>query len=114
MEPSERRTLPHLSGRPVVTDGGLETDLIYHHGADLSACARTRRTEATRSSTPPPSWTRATPPTSPGPRTHCDLACRALPWSAGAAAPTPATSPPCGVSAADRVGMRESAGGRRA
>jgi homocysteine S-methyltransferase len=27
--------LPHLSGRPVVTDGGLETDLIYHHGADL-------------------------------------------------------------------------------
>jgi S-methylmethionine-dependent homocysteine/selenocysteine methylase len=27
--------LPQLSGRPVVTDGGLETDLIYHHGADL-------------------------------------------------------------------------------
>jgi homocysteine S-methyltransferase len=35
MEHSERRPLPHLSGRPVVTDGGLETDLIYHHGADL-------------------------------------------------------------------------------
>jgi homocysteine S-methyltransferase len=35
MELSERRPLPHLSGRPVVTDGGLETDLIYHHGADL-------------------------------------------------------------------------------
>jgi homocysteine S-methyltransferase len=31
----QRRPLPHLSGRPVVTDGGLETDLIYHHGADL-------------------------------------------------------------------------------
>jgi len=28
-------TLPQLSGRPVVTDGGLETDLIYHHGVDL-------------------------------------------------------------------------------
>lgn len=27
--------LPQLSGRPVVTDGGLETDLIYHHGVDL-------------------------------------------------------------------------------
>ena len=29
------RTLPQSSGRPVVTDGGLETDLIYHHGVDL-------------------------------------------------------------------------------
>jgi homocysteine S-methyltransferase len=28
-------TLPQLSGRPVITDGGLETDLIYHHGVDL-------------------------------------------------------------------------------
>jgi S-methylmethionine-dependent homocysteine/selenocysteine methylase len=27
--------LPQLSGRPVVTDGGLETDLIHHHGVDL-------------------------------------------------------------------------------
>lgn len=27
--------LPQLSGRPVVADGGLETDLIYHHGVDL-------------------------------------------------------------------------------
>jgi S-methylmethionine-dependent homocysteine/selenocysteine methylase len=27
--------LPQLSGQPVVTDGGLETDLIYHHGVDL-------------------------------------------------------------------------------
>ncbi len=27
--------LPHLSGHPVITDGGLETDLIYHHGVDL-------------------------------------------------------------------------------
>ena len=28
-------SLPQLSGSPVVTDGGLETDLIYHHGVDL-------------------------------------------------------------------------------
>jgi homocysteine S-methyltransferase len=28
-------TLPQAAGRPVVTDGGLETDLIFHHGADL-------------------------------------------------------------------------------
>lgn len=27
--------LPQLSGMPVVNDGGLETDLIYHHGVDL-------------------------------------------------------------------------------
>ena len=27
--------LPQLDGLPVVTDGGLETDLIYHHGPDL-------------------------------------------------------------------------------
>jgi homocysteine S-methyltransferase len=27
--------LPQLSGRPVVNDGGLETDLIYHHNVDL-------------------------------------------------------------------------------
>jgi homocysteine S-methyltransferase len=27
--------LPQLSGHPMVTDGGLETDLIYHHGVDL-------------------------------------------------------------------------------
>jgi S-methylmethionine-dependent homocysteine/selenocysteine methylase len=27
--------LPQMSGRPMVTDGGLETDLIYHHGVDL-------------------------------------------------------------------------------
>jgi S-methylmethionine-dependent homocysteine/selenocysteine methylase len=27
--------LPQLAGRPVVTDGGLETDLIYHHGVEL-------------------------------------------------------------------------------
>lgn len=27
--------LPQLEGRPVVTDGGLETDLIFHHGVDL-------------------------------------------------------------------------------
>lgn len=27
--------LPQLSGHPVVTDGGMETDLIYHHDVDL-------------------------------------------------------------------------------
>jgi homocysteine S-methyltransferase len=27
--------LPQLSGRPMVTDGGLETDLVYHHNVDL-------------------------------------------------------------------------------
>jgi homocysteine S-methyltransferase len=27
--------LPQSSGRPVVTDGGLETDLIYHHDVEL-------------------------------------------------------------------------------
>ena len=28
-------TLPQLAGHSVVTDGGLETDLIYHHGVEL-------------------------------------------------------------------------------
>ena len=27
--------LPQLAARPVVADGGIETDLIYHHGVDL-------------------------------------------------------------------------------
>lgn len=27
--------IPRAGGLPYVTDGGLETDLIYHHGADL-------------------------------------------------------------------------------
>jgi S-methylmethionine-dependent homocysteine/selenocysteine methylase len=27
--------LPQLSGTPLVTDGGMETDLIFHHGVDL-------------------------------------------------------------------------------
>lgn len=27
--------MPHRSDRPFVTDGGLETDLIFHHGLDL-------------------------------------------------------------------------------
>jgi homocysteine S-methyltransferase len=27
--------LPQLAGQPMVTDGGLETDLIYHHDVDL-------------------------------------------------------------------------------
>jgi homocysteine S-methyltransferase len=28
-------SLPQLTGKPVVTDGGLETDLVYHHDAEL-------------------------------------------------------------------------------
>ena len=34
----ERRrggSLPQLAGRAMVTDGGMETDLIFHHGVDL-------------------------------------------------------------------------------
>jgi S-methylmethionine-dependent homocysteine/selenocysteine methylase len=27
--------LPQVHGRPMVTDGGMETDLIFHHGIDL-------------------------------------------------------------------------------
>ena len=32
---SYRDALPQLDDRPFLTDGGLETDLIFHHGADL-------------------------------------------------------------------------------
>ena len=32
---SARRPLPHTSGLPVLTDSGLETDLIFHGGFDL-------------------------------------------------------------------------------
>lgn len=32
-------TLPHLAGHPMVTDGGMETDLIFHHGIDLPCFA---------------------------------------------------------------------------
>ena len=32
---SNGQALPQVSGQPVVTDGGLETDLIFHHGVDL-------------------------------------------------------------------------------
>ena len=31
----EAPRLPQLRGRPMVTDGGMETDLIFHHGVDL-------------------------------------------------------------------------------
>ena len=31
----EATSLPQLSGTPLVTDGGMETDLIFHHGVDL-------------------------------------------------------------------------------
>ncbi|MCB1906026.1 MAG: homocysteine S-methyltransferase family protein [Rhodocyclaceae bacterium] len=33
--PRYRHQLPQLAGRAFVTDGGLETDLIFHHGVDL-------------------------------------------------------------------------------
>jgi S-methylmethionine-dependent homocysteine/selenocysteine methylase len=32
---SYRNALPQLEGHPFLTDGGLETDLIFHHGVDL-------------------------------------------------------------------------------
>ena len=31
----EAGRLPQLAGRPMVTDGGMETDFIFHHGVDL-------------------------------------------------------------------------------
>src|SRR5437879_8808559 len=36
---SEASRLPQLCGRPMVTDGGMETDLIFHHGVDLPCFA---------------------------------------------------------------------------
>jgi homocysteine S-methyltransferase len=33
--PGPQRALPQLHGTKFVTDGGMETDLIFHHGADL-------------------------------------------------------------------------------
>jgi homocysteine S-methyltransferase len=35
MDQTFDNTLPQLAGHPVVTDGGLETDLIYHRDVDL-------------------------------------------------------------------------------
>src|SRR6476619_5902130 len=32
-------SLPQLDGAVLVTDSGIETDLIFHHGADLPAFA---------------------------------------------------------------------------
>jgi S-methylmethionine-dependent homocysteine/selenocysteine methylase len=37
--PRYRQTLPQLEGRAFITDGGLETDLIFHHGIDLPCFA---------------------------------------------------------------------------
>jgi homocysteine S-methyltransferase len=31
----QRQVLPQLHGTKFVTDGGMETDLIFHHGVDL-------------------------------------------------------------------------------
>ncbi len=33
--PRYRHALPQLSGQPMLTDGGLETTLIFHDGLDL-------------------------------------------------------------------------------
>src|SRR5262245_60324912 len=33
--PRHRDALPQLTGRPFLTDGGLETDLMFNHGMDL-------------------------------------------------------------------------------
>jgi homocysteine S-methyltransferase len=36
MQPNHRRQLPQLAGHQMfVTDGGLETDLVFHHGIEL-------------------------------------------------------------------------------
>jgi S-methylmethionine-dependent homocysteine/selenocysteine methylase len=37
--PLHRNNLPQLSGKLFLTDGGLETTLIFHHGIDLPAFA---------------------------------------------------------------------------
>ena len=31
--------LTRLQGRPFVTDGGIETDLIFHHSVEMPHCA---------------------------------------------------------------------------
>ncbi|MEM9148003.1 MAG: homocysteine S-methyltransferase family protein [Pseudomonadota bacterium] len=36
---AKARTLPHITGRNFLTDGGIETTLIHHQGADLPYCA---------------------------------------------------------------------------
>jgi homocysteine S-methyltransferase len=36
---SQVSRLPQLGGRPMVTDGGMETDLIFHRGVDLPCFA---------------------------------------------------------------------------
>jgi S-methylmethionine-dependent homocysteine/selenocysteine methylase len=37
--PRHRHALPQLADRPFLTDGGMETDLIFHHGIDLPCMA---------------------------------------------------------------------------
>jgi homocysteine S-methyltransferase len=37
--PEADSRLPQLRGRPMVTDGGMETDLIFHYGIDLRCFA---------------------------------------------------------------------------
>ena len=36
---SSGTSLPRPATRPTVTDGGMETDLIFHHGVDLPELA---------------------------------------------------------------------------
>jgi hypothetical protein len=51
----------------MVTDGGMETDLIFHHGVDLPLFAVTG---ATGSATPPRTWLGST-----GTRSACSRNC---------------------------------------
>ena len=44
--------LPQLDGRPMVTDGGMETDLIFHHGVDLPLFAADRVLRGVRGDRP--------------------------------------------------------------
>ena len=37
--PKYRDNLPQLAGKTLLTDGGLETVLIFHDGYDLPECA---------------------------------------------------------------------------
>jgi hypothetical protein len=54
-----RRRLPQLGDRVFLTDGGLETTLVFHEGIELPASFRpTPLPEATRSWMPAPTSTR--------------------------------------------------------
>jgi S-methylmethionine-dependent homocysteine/selenocysteine methylase len=92
-------TLPQLSGRPMVTDGGMETDLIFHHGVDLPLFAAFPLIDSPEgrslltayydgyAAIAPPTGTSSWPAT-----------CRPWPSWAAAAGRTPGTSMPSGTS----------------